>query len=520
MPKNRPSTEELENRIKELESEINKLKTQKSVEESEAQFRLVFENSKNPILWADAKTGILVKVNKAALNLLEKEEHELIGKPQTVLHPADKIEKYIKMFKEHVDNKGAFNMESEIITKSGKIKLVEVSSTIVKIGEKEINQGVFIDITEKKQAEELLRKSEEKYRQITETLPTVIFEIDLEGNITFINSMAYELTGYSKKDVDEGFNVLSIVIPEDKIRVAENMKKLLMGEELAMTDYTFVHKDGSNIPVILHSTPIIENNKPIGFRGFFMDISERKNAELTIQKQNAKLVELNAAKDKLFSIIAHDLKSPFNVILGFSNLLFSNIDRFNKEKIHKIASTLNNAAIQTNKLLENLLDWSRFQRGLVNVNLTSCNFKVIAFELELLYFELAKNKLITIQNNIIDNIIVKCDEDITKAILRNLISNAIKFTNKGGKISMDYEKNEDFVTFSITDNGVGIDKKRLPYLFDLSQNSITSGTDYEKGTGLGLILCKELVEIQGGKIWIDSEIGKGTKISFTLTNTV
>ncbi|OFX17473.1 MAG: hypothetical protein A2033_12125 [Bacteroidetes bacterium GWA2_31_9] len=513
---NKPSYEELKNRIKELESELANQNTQKSIEESEAQFRLVFENSKNPLLWADAKTGILIKVNNATQNLFERTENELVGQHQSILHPPETKEKYIQKFKKHVENKGAFNMESEIITKSGKIKIVEVSSTVIKIGDSEINQGVFIDITEKKQAEELLRKSEEKYRHITECLPEVIFEIDLQGNITYINSRAYELTGYSKEDFKNGFNVLNGVIPEDREKIIENMKLVLKGEKSKLSDYTLVKKDGSIIPIILHSIPIIENNIPIGFRGFFIDISDRKEQELIIQKQNEELIELNAAKDKFFSIIAHDLKSPFSVILGFSNMLSSNIDKFDKNKINKIVSTLNNAAIQTSKLLENLLDWSRIQRGLLNIKLNSNNLKIIALETELLYFENAQKKSIILQNNITENVFAQCDEDITKTILRNLISNAIKFTNENGKVSISAKKSNDFVTVIINDTGIGIDTLQLPYLFSISNNITTAGTANEMGTGLGLILCKELVEKQGGKIWVDSEVGKGTTIYFTL----
>lgn len=133
-----------------------------------------------------------------------------------------------------------------------------------------------------------------------------------------------------------------------------------------------------------------------------------------------------------------------------------------------------------------------------------------------MYFENAQKKSIIIQNNITENVFAQCDEDITKTILRNLISNAIKFTNENGKVSISAEKSNDFVTVMINDTGIGIDTLQLPYLFSISNNITTAGTANESGTGLGLILCKELVEKQGGKIWVDSEIGKGTTIYFTL----
>jgi len=235
-----------------------------------------------------------------------------------------------------------------------------------------------------------------------------------------------------------------------------------------------------------------------------------------IQKQAEVLSEANATKDKFFSIIAHDLKNPFNSIIGHSDLLVQGMEHFSIDDIHRIATRINESAHQTYMLLENLLDWSMLQRGKITPNPEFCNLKTIILEVLSQNIEQATAKSISIRNKIDIDILVFCDENMTKTILRNLISNAIKFTKTGGAVSMQYQDRGSMIEVSINDTGVGISAKNLPNLFRIDRNITTIGTNKEQGTGLGLILCKELVTKQGGTIGVKSEVGKGTTVYFTL----
>ena len=170
----------------------------------------------------------------------------------------------------------------------------------------------------------------------------------------------------------------------------------------------------------------------------------------------------------------------------------------------------------TFKLLENLLEWASLQQGMIKPDIVVNNFKTIAYEICLMYSDIAAAKNITLKNNIDMDIFINCDKEMTKTVLRNLISNAIKFSNKDGTIALNAYQQSSFLEVQIKDTGIGISINDKPNLFGIDKNLSTPGTAGEKGTGLGLILCKELIEKQGGKIWVESEEGKGSTFHFTL----
>jgi len=253
---------------------------------------------------------------------------------------------------------------------------------------------------------------------------------------------------------------------------------------------------------------------------------ETKNHQLELQKTEIqKVVEklkiTNKTKDKFFSIIAHDLKSPFNTMLGFSKLLVNKFDKYDKEKQKEFLGILNQSIRNTFNLLENLLLWSSSQRGKIEFKPQKENLQLLINEIAVLVGQTAARKSIIIKNKIPENIIVNADNDMLTTIMRNLISNAIKFTPKEGEIIvnaalMTDENKKKFTEISIKDSGVGIVKEKLARLFILSENISTKGTEGEAGTGLGLTLCEEFVKKHGGKIWVESEVGKGSEFIFTI----
>ncbi len=244
-------------------------------------------------------------------------------------------------------------------------------------------------------------------------------------------------------------------------------------------------------------------------------------SELIIAKEKAEeneiqLRELNETKDKLFSIIAHDLRSPFNSILGFSDLLINIVNSQDTEKTKKYSSLIYLTARNTLILLDNLLDWGKSQTGKINFNPE----KLILSSIIQNVVETSRSNAIikNISLNIIplDDIAVCADQNMLKTVLRNLISNAIKFTNLNGEININSIQNQDFCEINISDNGVGMNQEKCNRLFNLNTNITTIGTANEKGSGLGLILCKEFVEKLGGNIWVESKEGKGSNFKFTL----
>jgi signal transduction histidine kinase len=246
------------------------------------------------------------------------------------------------------------------------------------------------------------------------------------------------------------------------------------------------------------------------------NITDRKYDEKALKENGEKLLQLNADKDLFISILGHDLKNPFNNILGFSGILTDEIESLNKDEICDIAKNINKSAKITNKLLEDILMWARAQQGKIPFEPQNLSFADICKDTFEILKPNADAKRVTIDYSTADHINVFADEDMLKTVLRNLVSNAIKFTNNGGAINISSELTNSSVTISVADNGVGIPPYNLAKLFDISEVLSTKGTAKETGTGLGLLLCKDFIEKHGGKIWVESEVGKGSDFKFTL----
>jgi len=246
-----------------------------------------------------------------------------------------------------------------------------------------------------------------------------------------------------------------------------------------------------------------------------------KNKELEeinekLLKSEEDLKELNTTKDRFFSIIAHDLKNPFNALLGFSELLKLNIDNYTKEEIKKQVEIINESAQSLFKLLDNLLNWSRTQIGSIvyKPDLFPLH-PLVSQEVELLEAT-AERKNIKIVVRIGSHIMVFADNNIISIVIRNLINNAIKFSNSGGRILVNADEKENMVEVSVSDSGIGMEQSELNKLFRLDESFTSRGTADEEGTGLGLLLCKEFVEKNRGHIRATSEKGKGSTFYFTL----
>lgn len=251
------------------------------------------------------------------------------------------------------------------------------------------------------------------------------------------------------------------------------------------------------------------------------EVERRKVIEKELVKGKEELKELIATKDKFFSIIAHDLKGPLSSMLGLSKLLIDNFDEFDTFQKKEFITHIYDSTDRNYKLLDNLLTWSQSQSGTINFVPAKESVYLIVDETIKLLSHSAKNKSISLKNEISSDLFVLADKDMFSTIIRNLISNAIKFTPKGGEVLIqksvsEEKKSKDFVKIAVKDNGQGISKEVQSKLFQIAGNTSTKGTENESGTGLGLLLCKEFVEKQGGEICIESELGKGSKFIFSV----
>ncbi|MBI2416488.1 MAG: DUF1638 domain-containing protein [Ignavibacteriales bacterium] len=245
----------------------------------------------------------------------------------------------------------------------------------------------------------------------------------------------------------------------------------------------------------------------------FSIISKNENR---LKEYANELKHINDSKDKLFSIIAHDLRSPLHGLLGLTALMSAG-EKFSAEELPKIGAHLHKAVSNLNSLMENLLEWAQIQKGALNINPRVVNVSSI-LERNIAFFQQrGAQKGIIISNNIPGNLEIYADEDMTNTIIRNLLSNAIKFTNRGGRIAGEAKLTDScFVEISIADTGVGITDNIVQKLFKIGEKVSSLGTENEASTGLGLIICMEFVEMHGGKIWVESKEGSGSTFFFTL----
>ncbi|MFA7420707.1 MAG: HAMP domain-containing sensor histidine kinase [Melioribacteraceae bacterium] len=241
-----------------------------------------------------------------------------------------------------------------------------------------------------------------------------------------------------------------------------------------------------------------------------------KASEEEIKRKNDELNELNESKDKFFSIIAHDLRSPFQGLLGISNYLVDEFETLNKEDFKEMILSLNEALHTQYKFLDDLLSWSRIQSGRMVIEPAFLNLNNELQKVIRLFESNIKNKKINLSININSKQEVLADDDMLLLLFRNLISNAIKFTHSGGTVEITAFEEDGAVLIVVSDSGVGIKQENIPKLFRIDVQFSTHGTNKESGNGLGLVLCKEIVEKHGGKIWVESEINKGTQFFFTL----
>lgn len=359
---------------------------------------------------------------------------------------------------------------------------------------------------------------DKKYRQKVLIVDDVTKNIQLVAN--FLKQAGYEinfaLSGKKAlKHVEkESFDLilLDIMMPEmDGFEVCKLLKSNPETSEIPVIFLT-AKTDIDSITKAFQIGGIDYITKPFNKS----ELLARVKTHLDMQQQKRNLKELNATKDKFFSIIAHDLRSPLNQLLGLSEILQREIESEHGNDVIKLANLINESAKSGRLLLENLLEWSRSQTGSINFNPEELNLAKITEEVIVLNENNARQKDIVIKSKIGENEKAFADGNMVKTILRNLLSNSIKFTSSGGRIDLAVDTSNGMATYSVIDNGIGIEDQDIDKLFRIDVNPKSIGRSKEKGTGLGLILCKEFVEMNAGKIWVESELEKGSVFKFSL----
>jgi len=482
--------------------------------------KILLDNIPAWVFYKDTENRF-IHVNKTFADIMEKPAEQLEGKTLFDIFPKEQAEAFWKDDKEVIESGKSKNKIIELMHSPKGDIWVQTDKIPFRAEQGNITGliGFALDITERKKAEESLLETHQIIEGIINSIPVRVFWKDT--NLAFLgcNNLFTLDAGFAdpkeiigKNDFQMKWRKQAEQYQQDDREVIESGRPKLNIEEAQTTP------DGNIITLLTSKIPLLNSAEEIiGVLGTYVDISERKNAEDELKKSFKQVTKLNAEKDKFFSIIAHDLRSPFNGFIGLTELMADNSENFSQAEFVEHSISLNNAAKKLYKLLEYLLEWSQIQNGAIEFTPNNFVLKKLVSESVDSIYERALQKRIEIINEVDNSQKVYADEKMIGSVLRNLLSNAVKFTRTNGKISIKTEHpNNGKVTISIEDNGVGIPEDDIEKLFKIEEKVRTHGTDGELSIGLGLLLCKEFIDLHGEKIWVESNEKTGSKFSFTL----
>jgi PAS domain S-box-containing protein len=378
--------------------------------------------------------------------------------------------------------------------------------------------GLARNITDREQAVQALKESETKFKEIINQINDVIIVFDEQGKIIIWNKGAEQICGL-KADEILNRNIVDIQYQftpppfNDKELIENKIKDIITQQTSEVFNQTI---DSEMITLNSENIRNIQSRVfPIKLDGYNLFCTVIRDTT-EIKKYEKELQRISSDKDKFYSIIAQYLYNPFNLFQNFTKMMSAELDTLSIREIQKMVETMRKSATNLYSLLDNMLQWTRMNQGIISFNPQKLNFMKISRDSVSILKPNADAKNITINHFAADEITVYADIFMLKTILRNLVTNAIKYTNGDGQIHISAQQTSSNVTISVLDNGIGISPDYLTKLFNISEIHTTLGSAEEKGTTLGLFLCKEFVEKHGGKIWVESKNGKGSEFKFTL----
>ncbi|MCD4821611.1 MAG: PAS domain S-box protein [Methanococcoides sp.] len=372
------------------------------------------------------------------------------------------------------------------------------------------------DITERKQIETALQISEQKFRTFFNNSndPTLIYDFD--GIILEVNEVACEFTGYSRDEM-LSMSVMDLDSPEKAARLADNIRQLQKGKR-AIFESIALCKDGTLVPIEL-SNSVIEYDGKTAVLSTSRNLTERKQAEDAMINAKIAAEDANRAKSEFIANMSHELRTPLNSVIGFSDVLYTEKSGTLNETQKRYINNVSANGKQLLVLINALLDFSKVESGKMELKIEEFILTRLIEEIETSIVPLSSKKDIELKFNIdIRKPIIKADRTKLKQILYNLISNAIKFTERGGFVTIESRTSEDNISFFVKDNGIGILSEDMKKLFRPFVQIDSSRTREYGGIGLGLTIVKKFVEMQGGEVWVETEVGKGSEFGFTLPN--
>ncbi len=489
---------------------------EEALRESEERFRTVVEDMP-ALICRFLPDGTLTFVSNGYCEYFNKEREDLVGQNFFQFIPEEEQERVRGHFTSLSEQTPMVTYEHQVIAPDGKIRwqqwtdraLFDEQARAVEY------QSIGTDITERKEAEEALRRSEGRFRELAELLPETIFEVDVKGNLTFVNRKAFDYFRYSEPDFDRGLNAFDMLAPEDRDRAKENISKILRGEEAGLSEYTALRKDGSSFPCMVRSARIIHDGKPAGLRGFIIDLTGRKQEEVSRRKLEAQLQHAQRieALGTLAGGIAHNFNNLLAGIMGNASLALLDTDPTHPhyERLKKIEKLVESGS----QLTKQLLGYAR--KGRYDIRPLNLNQLV---EETSTTFGAAKKEIRVHQELAEDLWGIKADQGQIEQALLNLFVNAADAMPGGGDLFLKTMNVTDkdirdkpykpepgaYASLMVRDTGIGMNKETLDRVFEPFFTTKGLGA----GTGLGLASVYGIIKAHRGYIDVDSKKGSGT----------
>jgi len=505
-----------------IEDVTEKMIIENALQESELRLRTLINTIPDIITFKDGE-GRWIITNDFNLKLFGLDNVDYRGKTDA------ELAKYTTFYEEalefciHSDElawqAGKPSRGDEIIpTPDGGNRIFDVIKIpIIENGERKGLVVVGRDITEKKEFEQMLSETNERYKMISEMITDYVYLVKgYPGDkidVLWLLGGFEKITGYKLNHYKEAYEtILKIIHPEDFKKFNEDYIPRLRNLEEIKAEYRIMSKSGETRWILDHIKPFVKPDEPdvIYQIGAVTDITEKKKYENEILESREKLKEIIDQKDRLFSIIAHDLKGPISAFVGMSKMFSENLNELTLTELQEYTENMHKSASHILELLENLLEWSRVQRGKKQFNPERLNIRLVLKNVADLLINSYKLKEVALNLEIENDAYVFADLQMLNTIFRNLISNALKFSFRGEKVEVRLSEFENKYIVSIKDYGIGMDDELKSKLFNPTEKVSRTGTEEESSTGLGLLLCKEFIDYHKGRIWVESQPNLGS----------
>ncbi len=510
---------------------------EKKLRESEERYHDLFENA-NDLIQSVAPDGHFLYVTRTWRKMFGYNKEEVANLTLwDIIHP-DFIPHCREVFQKVMSGEAINNVETVFVAKDGKPITVEGNINCrFKGGEVVATRGFFRDITERKRMEEALKESETKFRIMVENIHDVIFQLSPLGIIQYVSPKVEDIYGYKPEDLI-GKHLKKTTPVSELPKALGAVKSVLSGKVINNFQINQVDSKGRIIPMEITAVPVRRDDKIIAVQGVMRDISERKRAEEELQQKNEQLdaqneefqsqteeliektrevEEANRLKSEFLSNMSHELRTPLNIIIGFSELLSDQVPgRINKEQ-RQCLSDISGSSQHLLNLINEVLDLSKIESGKMRLRPTDIDLTEVIESLRSALMPMLASRKQSLEVKVEEGLPpVHADKAKVRQVLLNLLSNSTKFTPDGGKLKIEAVREDNRCQISVIDNGIGIKKEDRENIFEPFSQLDNPLIQKKEGTGLGLRIAKQIIEKHGGRIWVKSEYGKGSRFTFTL----